>query len=63
MKNQTLALVASFIAMAFGCSVEENGVVLTVRAKENEELALALPIFYFDGENYTTITEKTARFA
>jgi hypothetical protein len=43
----------------FACSVDENGV--TLQAQAEEETGICLPIFSFDGEAYTKITEKEGK--
>ena len=47
--------------VAFDCSVEENGVLLQAQANADEEVAIALPVFAFDGETHTKITESNGK--
>lgn len=40
----------------FSCNVNKNGVSVRAEGNENEEIAVCLPVFCFDGEVYTNIT-------
>lgn len=43
---------------AFKCKVNKNGVSVQAKGATGEEIGVCLPIFSFDGEAYTKITEK-----
>jgi len=42
----------------FVCSVHQNGVVIQAEGGMNQEVGICLPIFSFDGETYTRISER-----
>lgn len=45
----------------FFCLVDKNGVVVKAEGESDQEMGICLPIFTFDGENNTKITEEDGK--
>lgn len=50
-------------SIMFSCFADENGVSLSASADESQRVGIALPVFHFDGESYTKITEGKGRIS
>ena len=50
-------------SIMFSCFADENGVSLSASADESQRVAIAFPIFHFDGESYTKINEGDGRIS
>ena len=47
----------------FSCFADENGVLISATADGSQRVGITLPVFHFDGESYTRITDGGGRIS